>query len=102
MKMPSTYFSIRSGAADQFARQMIEAAEKAGAMQIHSDLNDPDVARAFYENFMPDDWDNIVISEHKWIVDAFCEATYVCDFHVKEVQIVWYDHPMWIGVTYHS
>lgn len=94
-------FNINPRRAEWVARFFIDNAIKNGELQILEQF-DPklELAEVFYSNFAPDDWDFIVISDNKDMVEVVCNSLFVCDFDVKYVCLE--GEHVWMGVTYHS
>lgn len=62
----------------------------------HSDEKFDEVKEMFYQNFMPDDWDYIIIGPNEFFVSHIAFKLEVCDSDVK------YIDGQWVAVTYHS
>lgn len=54
------------------------------------------VSDTFYNNFIPDDWDYIVIGKNIDEVDTICSRLYICDYKIVDI-----NGEFW-GVTYHA
>lgn len=95
------FMNINPQRAKWVAQFFIDNAIKNGELQILERFKpESELAEVFYSNFNPDDWDFIVISDSKEMVDVVCNSLFVCDFDVKYVQLK--GEHVWMGVTYHS
>lgn len=71
-----------------------------------NDVDFSEVSEMFYNNFMPDDWDYVIIGEDLREVEDLAYKLKIYDFVMKEIEMV---DPvsnmkvdMWVAVTYHS
>lgn len=95
------FVNINPRKADEVARFFIDNAIKNGDLEILERFEpESELAEVFYENFTPDDWDFIVISDCKEMVEVVCNSLFVCDFDVNYVKLK--GEHRWMGVTYHS
>ena len=72
----------------------------------HNDEDFSEVSEMFYNNFMPDDWDYIIIGEDIGEVEDLAYKLKVYDYTLKEIEMIdpmtnWKVN-MWVAVTYHS
>ncbi len=79
------------------------------SVKVITNSNEEDFAEVsdvFYNNFMPDDWDYIIIGDNYTEVADLADKLKVCDCVVKEIEMIdsmtnW-NVEMWVAVTYHS
>ena len=79
------------------------------SMKVITSYNDEDfseVSEMFYNNFMPDDWDYIIIGEDPHEVGDLAIRLRIFSYNMKEIEMIdpmtnW-KVDMWVAVTYHS
>ncbi len=79
------------------------------SVKVITSYNDEDfseVSEMFYNNFMPDDWDYMIIGEDIREVEDLAYKLKVYDYILNEIEMIdpmtnWKVN-MWVAVTYHS
>jgi hypothetical protein len=70
-----------------------------GTVKVVEGKNDPEFIlyeKDFYSNFIPDDWDYIVVGSNRSVVENVASQLAVLDYDIKPIVNAW------MAVTYHS
>lgn len=68
------------------------------AVKIIVGWDDPEfpIFENIFYNFIPDDWDYMIMGDKEWEVEWIAEKLFVCYYTIKQIG------DRWVAVTYHS